>query len=121
MAHPYTLGIGIKYCRAFYPNGPLSNMAIGFAGRVGFEKGIETRDPHRAALEIARHSAARAIEIGEPADDAEARTLGFENKKAWSGYVEKILSLCPESVREKVVFLPRGSTQALLLARCARK
>ena len=57
-----------------------------------------------------------AIEIGFPADEAEAQTLGFPAVSAWAAMAGMMLAELPGHIAARVVFVPRGSTPATAAA-----
>ena len=55
-----------------------------------------------------QHGAPAEIEIGYPADDYEAQSLGFPCVGAWAAMAARVIAAAPVSV----VLTPRGSTVA---------
>lgn len=53
-----------------------------------------------------------AIEIGEPTDDAEARSMGFDDKHHWRAHTHQVIQLLPPEIAALIVYVPRGSTPA---------
>lgn len=70
----------------------------------------------REASALIADKAADVVEIGYPADDAEARALGFPAVSAWSAMAARAIAAYPERVR----LVPRGSTAASSAANTAQ-
>jgi hypothetical protein len=114
--HRYTLGIVVnptKDPRNKHDSG--HHGSIGFAGITGFSYREEIRSIDEKADRIRRHLKSfpySAVEIGEPKTAEEAGCLGFNSKELWRSHVDKILEKLPLEMRDKIRFVPRGSTQA---------
>lgn len=62
-----------------------------------------------------KHGAPAEIEIGYPADDHEARHLGWPCVGAWRSMAARVVAASPMPIK----LVPRGSTPATAAARCA--
>ena len=67
-----------------------------------------------AAIEAEAHD---GIEIGYPADDAEAQALGFPARSAWAAMAARVVAAPPDRIR----LVPRGSTPATAAAKGQRE
>lgn len=83
------------------------------AGALAELQGLIARQ-ERAASEtlaqmramMAAHGSPDEIEVGYPADDHEARTMGWPCVGAWSAMFARVIAAAPA----KIVLVPRGST-----------
>ena len=70
----------------------------------------QERAAREAVSQIARlsksHGAPDVIELGYPADDHEAQSLGWPCVGAWSAMAARVIAAAPA----KIVLVPRGST-----------
>lgn len=76
-------------------------------------RALIVRQEHAASEAVAQiawlsksHSAPDVIELGYPADDHEAQSLGWPCVGAWSAMAARVIAAAPA----KIVLVPRGST-----------
>lgn len=72
----------------------------------------QERSARESALIAEENDGGGAIEIGYPCDDAEAIALGWPCRSAWQAMAGRFFSMLDPEKRNRVIFVPRGSTLA---------